>query len=268
MSKTIDHFFYQKKSTSELPSSSNSFLKQKLLEKSQECEKAKKTTENIGGISEELLQNKLNKANQTIKELKEIVAKQKNDIKLLKYSLNAANRLCVSKDLNIERLIKEKNSQTQEQTIQKTIFSSFEGKIDSIVLKDLRTVPNGQSYDSTFVLKLIRHLYGNDLSVLLTRSVSGKNKSAITPTKRKIVQDILRERIVIEERDETRAELRTNRVGTLIHDAINNIVRPLKSQSKNSTSTITSANTNTNATKRIILEPPPLAPIIKKPKLF
>lgn len=71
-----------------------------------------------------------------------------------------------------------------------------------------------------------------------------------------------------EENEDARIELRINRVGILISDAINNICRPLKAAAS-STNTITIANTNISTNTHIIsTEPPPLAPINKKRKLF
>lgn len=240
MSKKIDYFFTKKKTISELPSSSVDFLKQKLIEASNQCENVeiKDNIEILGGFNDNQiekrdldaseLKKKLDEANKKIIDLNKIVAKQNTDIKLLKHSLNASNRLCVSKDLKIERLFKEKNGLVGKAAKQIVIFKRFEEKIDSSVLKELRSVPTGQSYDSGFILKLIRHLYAKNISVLLTRNATGKTKTAITPYKKNIIQDILRERVITEKEDEVRVQLRTARVGILINDAIRNIVRPLK----------------------------------------
>lgn len=273
MSKPIDFFFIKKKTVSELPSNSNVFFKQKLIETSNVCENAKEN-EVISGsgigdnqsetceINEKNLKIKLDRANEKIIELKKIVSTQKEDIKLLKHSLNASNRLCVSKDIKIEILIKE-NQQAKKSKVEAIIFNKFEGKINASTLKDLRSVPTGQTFDSTFILKLVRYLYENEHDVLLDRSVAGKNKPAITPTKKNIIKDVLRERVTIEEEEEVRIELRTPRVGILISDAIRNIVRPLKRVMNNSANTNTYTNTSTDATAG----PPPLVPISKKRKM-
>lgn len=275
MSKTIDFFFTKKKTVSELPSSSNDFFNQKLIEASEECENAREN-EVISGssigdnqsetreINEEKLKKELDEAKKEIIKLKKKVSVQKEDIKLLKHSLNASNRLCVLKDIKIERLIKE-IQQTKKSEVQPFIFNKFETEINASTLKDLRSVPTGQKNDSTFILKLVRYLYENNHNVLLDRSVAGINKTAITPKKKKIIQDILQERVTIEEEEEVRIELRTARVGTLISDAIRNIVRPLKKAVNDTVNpdTYTNTSTNTNATAG----PPPLVPISKKRKL-
>lgn len=274
MSKSIDYFFSKKKISSDLPNSSE-FLNQKLIDKSKESESPKENTNKCNDNSVEDLKKKLCEANNTIKRLNEVVAKQKNDIKLLKCSLNASNRLCVSKDLKIERLIKEKKTSQIQKPCEDILYRRFDQKINAAALNELRKVTFGQNYDSSFILKLVRHLYEKDLKVLLTKSCTGsKSKAAITPTKKSIITDIFRERIVSEESEEARIEFRINRVGALINDAINNICRPLKAAAKSSTSTAltakihTSAITNTSAsTNKISAEPPPLAPIAKKRKL-
>lgn len=274
---------------SELPSNSNDFFKQKLTEASEKCEKAKEN-EAISGsgigddqsktseVKEKELKIELEKANKGIKELKielekankelkeskKKVSVQKEDIKLLKHSLNASNRLCVSKDIKIERLIKE-NQLARKSKVPAVIFDKFEGKINASTLKNLRSVPAGQPFDSTFILKLIRHLYENDHNVLLNRSAAGKNKEALTPTKKNIIQEIFRERVVTEEEEEARIVLRTARVGMLICDAIRNIVRPLKKVEINNVNANTNTSTSTNT--HTIAGPPPLAPISKKRKL-
>lgn len=260
MSKSIDYFFTKKKVVSELPSNSNNFFKQKLIEASNECENIKENKVINGSgieddqcetreITEKKLKRELDKANEEIIKLKKIVSTQKEDIKLLKHSLNASNRLCVSKDLKIEILIK-KNQQATKVKFQNVIFSKFEGKINASTLKDLRSVPSGQTYDSRFILKLVRYLYANNHNVLMDRSVAGKNKTPITPTKKKIIEDILRERVTIEEEEEIRIEHRTARVGTLICDAIRNIVRPLKRVAVNSVNTNTDTHTQTQTQMR------------------
>lgn len=135
--------------------------------------------------------------------------------------------MCVSKDIKIEKLLSEKSTADKTET-PKTLFKSFEEKINSLVLKKLRSLDNGQKFDSTFVLTLVRSLYANDLTVLLSRNVSGKGKSPITPAKKTIIHDMLNERVIAEETDETLATQRINRIGGLLNDAITNITRPLK----------------------------------------
>lgn len=250
-------------------------MTRKLIEKSQQSKSSNNSLDASDGNSVEDLKIKLSQANDTIKKQNEIIIKQKDDIKLLKFTINASNRLCVSKDLKIERLIKGKNDQNKKPKCENILYGKFEHKIDASTLDELRKVSFGQNYDSSFILKLVRHLYAKDHSVLLTKSATGvKNKTAITPSKKSIITDLFRERIVCEENDEVRIALRINRVSTLVNDAINNICRPLKAAAKKSASTTLTSHTNTNAktntsasTNTISAEPPPLAPISKKRKL-
>lgn len=266
-------FFFTKKKTTDLPSNCANFLKERLEDCSKKSKRsAERESSNPSGdeLSKKELQKQLNEANETIKNLNEIISKQKSDIKLLKHSLNSSNRLCVQKDLKIERLKNDTNSQTNKPK-NSVLFHKFEESISSVVLRELKSVPNGQTNDSTFVLKLMRHLYANDLQVLLNKSSCGKNKVPITPKKKSLIEEILKERVVADEKDENRIVLRAGRVGTLINDAIKNIVRQLKNQAGNKPSNSTTTYTNQSSSHRsapVTSEPPPLTPIAKKRKLL
>lgn len=148
---------------------------------------------------------------------------------MLKHALNVSNRLCVSKDVKIERLLKEKSNRTVGKLEQKQVmFEKFENSVDPSVLKELRKIQTGQKQDSSFVLMLVRHFYRDDPSALFNRTASGKGKLPITPAKKSIMHELLKERVISEGEDEFRAELRSNRISALINDAICNILRPLK----------------------------------------
>lgn len=230
--KNLSFFFPSKKNTEVLPPSSNEYFKEKLLEESHNSERIDreqnlvKNCDNEDKISE--LSTKLDAANKEISSVKKIVAKQRDDIKSLKHLVNAANRLCVLKDLKIEQLLKEKGISMHNTT--GPLFEKFKDKVDLSVLNQLRRIQKGQKYDSTFVLTLMRHLYASDLNVLLTKTAvgSGKSKIAVSPAKTSIIHQMFRERIVSEEDDQIQIELRVNRISSLINDAIFNIVRPLK----------------------------------------
>lgn len=55
------------------------------------------------------LQTELEEANEKIKNLNGKITQQNEDIKHLKRALKISNQLCVSKDVKIERLLKEKS---------------------------------------------------------------------------------------------------------------------------------------------------------------
>lgn len=229
MSKNLYSYFSQKQSDDVLPSSVNNYLKEKLLEASKE------TNENDGEktIKTEMdavkLKAELEKANEKIKNLTMKLTKQNDDIKLLKHALKTSNRLCVSKDVKIERLLKERAKITVGKLEQKPVmFKKFEENIDPATLKKLRNIQMGQKQDSSFVLLLVRHFYWNDLSILFNRTASGKGKTPITPAKKTVMQEILKERVLLEESDEIHVDLRANRINILINDAIANITRLLK----------------------------------------
>lgn len=290
MSNTID-FFFSKKKTPSLPPNCANFLKEELEDSAKKSILEKENSKLVGEelSSKELSETKkelievkkeLFEAKEKLKQSNEIIFKQNSDIKLLKHSLNSSSRLCVQKDLQIERLLKGKKDSQIQKPAASVLFDKFENSLDSVALKDLKSVPNNQTNDSTFVLKLMRYLYADNLSVLLTKSVSGKSKTAISPVKKNLIENILKERIIAGEHNENQIALRASRAALLINDAIKNIVRPLKKQGENKVSSTTTINTNTNTYSSVphpsvphasgvsvITEPPPLAPIAKKRKL-
>lgn len=207
----ITLFFPSKKKIDKLPSSSESFYEEKLLQESDNLDLD--------------TNSQLNVAHEEIRILKETVEQQKKDIKALKYLLNASNRLCVAKDLKIEIL--ERNSTVQCDP-EVNLFKKFEGKMDQTLLKQLRAVREGQQSDSTFVLNMIRHFYANNTKALLNKTAVGSIKDAITPDKKATITVLLKERVLREEQDGNRVNLRLNRINNLINDAISNITRPLK----------------------------------------
>lgn len=230
MSKGISAYFLSKRKSSELPPNVSDYLKSKLAEKSKENVNV---VENDSNSKIELdvahLQIKLEEANKKIEHLNGTIVQQNEDIKLLKRALKISNQLCVSKDVKIERLLKEKSKCVVGKSQSKPVmFKNFESRVDSSMLKQLRNIPPGQKQDSTFILMMVRYLYREDRSILCDRTVSGKGKTPITPTKKRVMDEMLKERVVAEEDDEFRVLHRTNRIGSLISDAIYNITRPLK----------------------------------------
>lgn len=227
---SITSYFSHKKSEDELPSSVNKYLKEKLLEASKENDIVSDAEKNIKfEVDAVQLKAELEQANEKIRNLTTKIARQNEDIKMLKHALKISNGICVSKDVKIDRLLKEKAKITGGKLEQKPVmFVKFESDVDPITLKKLRSIQMGQKQDSTFVLTLVRHFYRNDLNVLFNRTASGKGKMPITPTKKAAIQKILEERVMIEESDIIRVGFRTNRINTLINDAIANITRPLK----------------------------------------
>lgn len=228
----ITQFFPSIKKTDTFPNSARIFYENKLLEASNTLKVSEdQNLENIIDIekkNEELL-TELCAANKEILQLKEKVRKQEKDIKSLKYLVNTANRLCVSKDLTIERIMSEKNNTTCVSQ-PPSLFKKFEENLDITILKKLRGIQIGQKHDSTFIRMLIQHIYKDDIKILLNKTSYGnaKGKTAVSPVKKLMVQEMLKERVISEENDEIRVDLRVNRVGSLINDAISNIGRNLK----------------------------------------
>lgn len=190
----ITAYFTQKNDLENLPTSVNGFLKEKLSEASkenvavdesvavpenEECDKndSTKIQRTEQGVAK--LKTELEKANDQIKKLKMKLSQQNE------YALKNSNRLCVAKDLKIERLLAEKSKITVGKSEKNSVmFGKFENHIDPSVLKQLRNLPKDQSQDSKLVLLLMRHLYQNNLSILSNRTALGKGKTPITPEKK------------------------------------------------------------------------------------
>lgn len=193
--KDISLYFPSKKLTGKLPPS-NDFYNAKLLEESQVLgntvsDNEQFSVENVDNEKIKELLAKLDEANEEIRSLKETVATQNKDIKALKYLVNASNRLCVAKDIKIESLLKNRAGGAEENIITPVLFKNFENKIESSTLKQLRSFQEGQNYDSSFVLMLVRHFYAENINVLLSKSASGsgKSKTAVSPEKKKLFME-------------------------------------------------------------------------------
>lgn len=230
-SRKILDFFPTKTKSNQLPSCSENFYRAKLLEASQNSENSVACETGVNGSDNELLL-KLEKANEEIRTLKETVERQNKDIKALKYLVNSANRLCVAKDLKIESLLKQPVENGQSDIAIPILFKRFEKMVESSTLKQLRSVQFGQKYDSTFVLTLVRHFYSNNINSLLTKTATGskqgKGKTAVSSEKKRLIHELLKERVISEESNGFCVENRLNRISDLLNDAIYNIVRPLK----------------------------------------
>lgn len=190
---------HQKKTSDELPSSSVDYLKEKLVNALQKnvVENESESSENEKSHSNEVaLKTQLDGAKKKIGHLSEKIDRQHKDIKLLKHALNESNRMCVAKDLKIERLekelrqtkIKTEKNEKEKEKCEAPMFGKFDDKIDSSALNQLQNIPPGMKNDSTFVLTLVRYFYRDVFRVLLARRAIGiqnSGKMAMTPTTKK-----------------------------------------------------------------------------------
>lgn len=85
------------------------------------------------------------------------------------------------------------------------------------------------------VLKIVQSLYRNDLKSLLTKSATGRSrsnieeKSTLTPEKKKMIEDMLRERIINE--GDVNIQKRLKKLNILLNNAIQNVARNEKRKS-------------------------------------
>lgn len=177
------------------------------------CAEAFQSTESDSNV-EELCSN-----------YKETLKINEVQLKHAKKLLKESAKIILEKELLIKNL-EEKIAVPSNDQRKKDLFKKFENKFDWIDLENLRSVKPGAKFDSTFVLNLVRLLYGSDLSKLKNKSVTGKiykgeRKDPLTPEKKSLITEIIKERISSEQ-DNTAAQ-RMKQISRHMRAAIYNI---------------------------------------------
>lgn len=109
-------------------------------------------------------------------------------------------------------------------------FNEFSNVFTENELAELRSIGPSTRHDSTFVTASVKYLYKEDLSVLKSKSLTGRStkrqtKQAVTPKKVSILKAIFSERIHSITNDKNERLNREKSLRTYIKDAINNINR-------------------------------------------
>lgn len=130
-------------------------------------------------------------------------------------------------------------------------------------LKKIQSVRSGVNNDSSFVLKIAKALYKNQLHVLEKKSVTGKSKGipkeAITPAKKSIIVEMFKERCITESPTAALLDNRLKSTNQLIKRAILNIKNAKQKNPANSSAYHPPADTSDSSTA-VASGPLPLNP--------
>lgn len=144
--------------------------------------------------------------------------KLRNDLIALKKLYNATCQNYVQKDLKIKLLAKQNISPIH-------LFDNFKQLLGADTLKALRKLDSSKKKDSTFVLTCMKKLCGNDDDLKNIRACGRKENTILSPDKRKVLDEILIERLANVTTDNAEFNERYLRLNTLINSAINNMLR-------------------------------------------
>lgn len=113
------------------------------------------------------------------------------------------------------------------------LFSKFSDLFSTIELAELRSNGNSKSSDSTFVLKIIRMLYKNDLDKVVSLSVTGNSRKGEKKEKMAqqhidVVEGMLAERLSSLKLNSTEYALRLKMGTTHMKNALANIIKTKK----------------------------------------
>lgn len=120
----------------------------------------------------------------------------------------------------------------------KILFESFNDVFDAEQLNKLKSISKTDRSDSTFVCTVIKYLYAENLESIGNKTACGRNKKnhdnkeMMTPTKKKVVQDIYSERLCDIAVNLDERQKRENKLNRLIKDAFANIKNSSESQKK------------------------------------
>lgn len=165
-------------------------------------------------------------------QLQKRVEVAEGNLKIAKQILRKTSDINLEKDIKIQQLLK-KNHKLNEDPSGPLPFENFVGHFESIVMNRIRSTKPGKSYDSKFILEVMRSLYKNCTEKLKSRSATGKKygkqkKAEITLTKKEIMEGMLKERLTSELGDQPQVQLliisRFKRLNRLVGDAIFNIL--------------------------------------------
>lgn len=146
-------------------------------------------------------------------------SKYKRDLTQMRKLYNEVCRTIVKKDLKIKMLEKKFTSPD-------IIYGKHKDILGQTVLKKLRKLSDGQRSDSTFVYTCLQKIYENDFNRMKNKSVTGsKNTEILTPEKKKIIEDLFLERLMIANLDENVYSQRFGKLHKHLNTSINNIRR-------------------------------------------
>lgn len=184
-----------------------------------------------GKESDEELKKLVEELNKKCSAYKSRAENAEIQLKHAKLALKKSASISLEKDMMIQELQQKLKKTTKEPV--KSIFQGFDSKFTGDELIQIRSVQRGANNDSTFVLKIAKALYKNEFVKLEKKSVTGRStnsdKAPVTPLKRDIIENMLKERIS-DEKDGNLNE-RLKKVNAHIKTAITNIIKAEKRKS-------------------------------------
>lgn len=165
------------------------------------------------------------------------------NLKIAKKLLKKTSEVNLQKDIKIRELTKNEKLSV----ISDDLFEKFKNHFNSKDILKIRSVGPGLKKDSTFVHRIMKALYRDDVDKLKNRSATGKKfkgnkKMEITFEKKNILNMFLIERVKSELSDQfgTSKEYlkRIGRLNTLVRFAIGNLSSKTQKQSAISTQAI------------------------------
>lgn len=187
------------------------------------------------------IENYKNKVSALEKQVSSLTKDNKN----LKYLLNKSNQINLQKDLLIIQLKNtisenEKNKSelhipNRNQVRAEILFQNFENEISQNDLLSLRSINDKKEKDSTFVLKSLKIIYKDNLSVLSQKcaTTTTSTKQQLTPYKKKVLNDLFIERLSSMNLSVHEEVERKSKFRQLLSNALNNINTANKNREKN-----------------------------------
>lgn len=213
-----------------------------------------------------LLQKQYIDLQKKCEELEKQNTKLWNDNRALKKLLDKSKNLNLCKDIKIQQIksnqIAVEPLKVQNNTVlisngpvqvpngqKKMLFMRYEEHFSPQQLMELRSLGIGKRKDAAFVTKCLEYIYQGKISVIQKR-VAGdrrlKGKEPISPIKRRVLSEMLIERVEAEATDEFTSTERCDRLNRLLGDAIQTLTRR-RVPNGEVESVITTTNQNVNA---------------------
>lgn len=209
----IFSFFSNKKSAS--PDLDTSAALKKKIREINSTESVEKSLVPIGGCS-------------NCKMYKVRAENAENKLKHAQAVLKKSADISFEKDIKMKQLQEqlEKYRNTEIPKVKTSLFKKFHGFFSSEDLSKIRSVRSGQKSDSKFVLLIAKAFY-MDRSDISLKTVTGRSKSknttAVTPEKKKIIEEMMKERVLNEGDENSNGRLK--KINILIKSAIANVNR-------------------------------------------
>lgn len=167
--------------------------------------------------------------------LKLQISETKAKVKKIQEAIQTAREIVCEKNNKITELnskLSPKESDASHQSAQSDtprppMFATFDDVFDNGQLTKLRSFELKKGDDSPFVRQIVQFLYSENLELLKTKTVCGRNykgaesKAKMTPEKHQTVEKVFAERL--SQFDSTERGIRFKRLNRLLKDAFANI---------------------------------------------